>query len=236
MTKDLKHIAIIMDGNNRWAVSKNLPSAMGHRKGAEVAKKIIVGCLELGIPYLTLYTFSSENMNRSPEEVSNIMEILKYSLSNEINILIENNIRLKIIGDRAKLSDEINHLIDLCEEQTKNNHNLYLQIALNYGARGEIVHAQKMLCQDIISGKIDLQDVNEDVLLNYLYTKDIPDPDLLIRTSGEHRISNFLLWQLAYTELYFTKTLWPNFTLRDFKKAIANFYKRERRYGLSRKI
>ena len=236
MTKNLQHIAIIMDGNNRWASKRNLPSALGHKEGAEAARKVLIGCLKLQIPYLTLYTFSSENWHRDPKEVSELMELLKLYLSNELELLIKEKIRVKIIGDKTRLSQDIIELIDLCEEKTKHNTRLFLQIALSYGAREEILHAQKMLCADVISGKIEEQDINEENFLNYLYTKNIPDPDLLIRTSGEYRISNFLLWQLAYTELYFTKTLWPDFSITHLRRAIANYYKRERRYGLSRQI
>lgn len=232
MKNELKHIAIIMDGNNRWAAKHGLSSAMGHKQGAEAARKTLIGCLKLEIPYLTLYTFSSENWHRDPKEVNELMELLKFYLSNELHLLIEQKVRVKVIGDKSKFSKDLRDLIEKCEEETKHNTRLYLQMALSYGAREEIVNAQKKLCTNVISGKIKIQDINENMFSRYLYTNDIPDPDLLIRTSGEHRISNFLLWQLAYSELYFTKTLWPDFNLTHLRKAIDNYYKRERRYGL----
>ncbi|MCT4635392.1 MAG: isoprenyl transferase [Rickettsiales bacterium] len=232
MKNKLKHIAIIMDGNSRWAAKHGLSTAMGHKQGAEAARKTLISCLKLKIPYLTLYTFSSENWHRDPREVNDLMELLKFYLSNELNLLVEQKVSIKIIGDKSKFSEDLRELIDKCEEETKNNTRLYLQIALSYGAREEIINAQKKLCSDLICGKINKQDINEDLFSSYLYTDKVPDPDLLIRTSGEHRISNFLLWQIAYSELYFTKTLWPDFNSTHLRKAINNYYKRERRYGL----
>ena len=230
----LDHIAIIMDGNGRWAAKRGLPTAFGHKEGAEAARKILIGCLKLNIPYLTLYTFSSENWQRDPEEVNDLLELLKLYLTNELDLLIKQQVRVKIIGDKTKFSSDIVKLIDHCEEMTKDNTRLYLQIALSYGAREEIVTAQKKLFSDVISAKIKIDDLDENLFKNYLYTAGIPDPDLLIRTSGEHRVSNFLLWQLAYTEFYFTKLLWPDFNLTHLRRAIASYYKRERRYGLSK--
>jgi undecaprenyl diphosphate synthase len=230
----LDHIAIIMDGNGRWAAKRGLPTAFGHKEGAEAARKILIGCLKLNIPYLTLYTFSSENWQRDPEEVNDLLELLKLYLTNELDLLIKQQVRVKIIGDKTKFSSDIVNLIDHCEEMTKDNTRLYLQIALSYGAREEIVTAQKKLFSDVISAKIKIDDLDENLFKNYLYTAGIPDPDLLIRTSGEHRVSNFLLWQLAYTEFYFTKLLWPDFNLTHLRRAIASYYKRERRYGLSK--
>ena len=236
MNSDLQHIAIIMDGNGRWAKKHGLPIALGHKQGAEAARKVLIGCLKLKIPYLTLYTFSSENWHRDPREVEDLMSLLKFYLSNEINLLIEQKIRIKIIGDKTKLAPDIIDLINNCEEATKDNHRLYLQIALSYGSREEIVEAQKKLLSDIISAKLKVEDINESLFESYLYTSSIPDPDLLIRTSGEYRISNFLLWQLAYTELYFTKILWPDFNMTHLRLAIKNYKERERRYGLSKQI
>jgi undecaprenyl diphosphate synthase len=231
---DLKHIAIIMDGNGRWAKKRDLPTAAGHKQGAEAARKVLIACVKLKIPYLTLYTFSSENWHRNPQEVNNLMELLKFYLTNEINLLIEQKVRIKIIGNKKQLPSDIAELIELCEEKTKHNKRLYLQIALSYGAREEIIDAQKRLFSDIICAKIKEHDINEEIFSTYLYTHDAPDPDLLIRTSGEYRVSNFLLWQLAYTELYFTKTLWPDFNSTHLRRAIKNYYQRERRYGLSK--
>jgi undecaprenyl diphosphate synthase len=230
----LQHIAIIMDGNNRWAKKHGLSVALGHKQGAEAARKALMGCLKLKIPYLTLYTFSSENWNRDPEEVSDLMDLLKIYLSNEMSLLIEKDVRVRIIGNKEKFPQDIVSLIDRCEEATKHNTKLCLQIALSYGGREEIIEAQKKLFFDLESGKIKTEEIDEVLFENYLYTKNIPAPDLLIRTSGEYRISNFLLWQIAYAELYFTKTLWPDFSLVHLRRAINNFYKRERRYGLSK--
>jgi undecaprenyl diphosphate synthase len=234
MTKDLQHIAIIMDGNGRWAKKHELPTVMGHKKGAEVARKMLIACMQLKIPYLTLYTFSSENWQRSPEEVSDLIGLLKFYLANELPLLVKKNIRVKIIGNIAKFPQDVIDLVNKCEEETKNNDGIFLQIALSYGGREEIVDAQKKLLLDIKSARLKAEEINEDIFKEYLYTSSIPDPDLLIRTSGEYRISNFLLWQLAYTELYFTKTLWPDFTKAHLVKAIMNYKKRDRRYGSSK--
>jgi undecaprenyl diphosphate synthase len=234
MTNDLKHIAIIMDGNGRWAKKHNLPTALGHKQGAEAARKTLIACLKLNIPYLTLYTLSSENWQRNPDEVNDLLNLLKFYLINELHLLIKHKVRVKIIGDRTKLPQDITKLINQCEEETKYNDRLFLQIALGYGSRQEIVYAQKKLLSDLISAKILIEELDEKMFNSYLYTSSIPDPDLLIRTSGEYRISNFLLWQLAYTELYFTKTLWPDFNMTHLRKAINHYKKRERRYGLSK--
>ena len=224
MKNDLKHIAIIMDGNKRWAKQHGLPTVLGHKKGAEAARKTLIACVKLKIPYLTLYTFSSENWHRNPDEVKDLMNLLKFYLSNELNLLIEQKIRVKIIGDKKRFPEDVLELIN----------RLYLQVAMSYGARDEIINAQKKLFSDLISDRIKVEDLDEKLFASYLYTNEIPDPDLLIRTSGEYRISNFLLWQLAYSELYFTKLLWPDFNSTHLHRAINNYYKRERRYGLSK--
>lgn len=234
MTSKLNHIAVIMDGNRRWAVKNKLPTAFGHQQGAKAARKLLINCLKLNIPYLTLYTFSSENRQRSSEEVNDLMELLKFYLSSELDLLIEQKIRLKIIGDKAKFTTDVVELIDHAEEVTKNNTRLFLQLAVNYGGREEMIAAQKKLFSDIKCAKIKIDELNEKLFENYLYTAGIPDPDLLIRTSGECRLSNFLLWQSAYTEFYFTKVFWPDFNLTHLRSAITSYYKRERRYGLSK--
>lgn len=231
---NLNHLAIIMDGNGRWAKKHNLPVSMGHKKGAEVAKNIIKACVKLQIPYLTLYTFSSENWDRDPEEVEGLFSLLKYNLINYANLLTDNDIKIRFIGNKDRLPNDILNLINSCEETTIGNKGLNLQIALSYGAREEILQAQKRLLLDINSAKLKAEDIDEKSFVNYLYTASIPDPDLLIRTSGEYRVSNFLLWQIAYTELYFTRTLWPDFNKAQLRKAIDSYYKRERRYGLSK--
>lgn len=234
MKNDLQHIAIIMDGNSRWAKKHNLPTALGHKQGAEAARKALIGCIKLNIPYLTLYTFSSENWQRSSEEVGDLIELLKFYLSNELDLLIEQKVRVKIIGNKNKFPQDVIDLVDRCEEATKNNDRLFLQIALSYGSRIEIIEAQKKLLSDVVSGKLILEELDEKIFSKYLYTNSVPDPDLLIRTSGEYRVSNFLLWQIAYTELYFTKILWPDFNITHLRRAINNYKKRERRYGLSK--
>ena len=234
MINNLKHLAIIMDGNGRWAKKRNLPIIAGHKQGAEVARKILIACIKLKIPYLTLYTFSTENWNRDKQEVDDMMNLIKFYLINELDLLIENGVKIKIIGNREKLPEEIVKLVERCENATENNKILSLQLALSYGSRQEIIDAQKKLFSSMVSGTINVNELDEKFFESFLYTANIPDPDLLIRTSGEKRISNFLLWQLAYAELYFTKTLWPDFTPEHLKRAIGNFNKRERRYGLSK--
>lgn len=236
MKNNLQHIAIIMDGNGRWARKRNLPTALGHTEGAKTAKRIIKSCLKLEIPYLTLYTFSSENWFRDPEEVEGLMSLLKFYLVYELELLTSNQIKVTFIGDKSKLPLEILLLIKNCEELTKDFKKLNLQIAISYGSRQEILNAQKTLFSDLISDKLKIEELNEELFKSYLYTASVPDPDLLIRTSGEYRISNFLLWQIAYSELYFTKVLWPDFTLTHLRHAIKSFNKRERRYGLSKQI
>jgi undecaprenyl diphosphate synthase len=230
----LNHIAIIMDGNGRWAKMHSLPISLGHKKGAEAAKNTILNCLKIGIPYLTLYTFSSENWHRKAEEVESLLSLLKFYLVNELEFLIANKVKVKIIGNKDKFSSDIVKLINDCENATESNDGLFLQLALSYGAKEEIIQAQKKLLFDFKMFKIKEEELSEQLFEQYLYTANIPDPDLLIRTSGEARLSNFLLWQLAYTELYFTKILWPDFNMTQLRKAINSYYKRERRYGLSK--
>lgn len=219
----LKHIAIIMDGNGRWANQRNKPRLAGHKQGAEAARAAIESCGEHGIKYLTLYAFSSENWNRSPDEVSGLMELLQFYIGKELQMLKENGIRVRAIGDLSRLDDKVRAKVEKAETETADNDTLMLNIALSYGSRQEMIHAIKQIDNS--------SDITEDSFSKLLYTKDIPDPDLLIRTGGEQRISNFLLWQCAYTELYFTDTLWPDFDKGDFTKAVENFANRERRFG-----
>lgn len=228
------HIAIIMDGNGRWAKAKGLPKIMGHKKGSEVVRNIIKTCIELNIQYLTLYAFSSENWNRPTHEVNDLMELLRFYLQAELENLQTNKIRLRIIGDINKLPEDVKLAIKNCEELTKHNNAVNLNIALSYGSRQEIINAVKNIANDIIKGKILPDDIDEQSFANYLYTNGIPEPDLLIRTSGEQRLSNFLLWQSAYTELFFTNILWPDFQPENLKEAITEFQNRERRYGTSK--
>lgn len=234
MKKKIKipvHIAIIMDGNGRWAKKRNLPRIFGHREGAKSVRVITEKCAKLGVKYLTLYAFSTENWKRPQKEIKFLMNLLKDYLDREKQTLIKNNIRFKVIGNREGLSREIIERINNLEKITEKNSELTLILALNYGSRDEITKAIKIIVKDLKSRKIKEKQICEKLIKSYLYTKDIPDPDLLIRTSGEMRISNFLLWQIAYSEIYVTKTLWPDFREKELMKAIYEFSKRERRFG-----
>ncbi len=222
-----EHVAIIMDGNGRWAKNRNKPRFYGHKEGMKRVKEIVETSKEFGIKVLTLFAFSTENWERPKEEVSFLMSLLKEYIKKEVKELKKNNIRLNFIGDLSKFSDDIKNLLNNSMKITSNCNDLMLNIALNYGGRADILQAVKR----IVSEKISEEEINEELFSNYLYTKGIKDPDLLIRTSGEYRISNFLLWQIAYTELYITDTLWPDFDKNEFKKALEDFSKRERRFG-----
>lgn len=226
-----QHVAIIMDGNGRWAKKHGFPRFYGHQKGAETAKKVIEKTYELKIPYLTLFAFSKENWKRPKEEVEAILGLLKVYLTKEKHFLIEKGIRLKVIGDRKDFSEDLVDLIEEIEEETKNNSELTLCLALSYGGRSEILKAVKEISNKVKQGLLDPENIDEKVFREHLYTKDIPDPDLLIRTSGEERISNFLLFQIAYTELYFTPVYWPEFTEEEYLKALWSYQQRERRFG-----
>lgn len=230
-----QHIAIIMDGNGRWAEKKFLGRINGHRKGIEVVKDIVEFCRELGIGYLTLYTFSKENWNRPVQEVNALMELLEQHLKNELLKLVKNGIRFKAIGNIGELPENIRNIIKEVEAKTKDNKGMVLNLALSYGGRTEIVEAAKKVALEAMRGALDIADITEETFARYLYTDGIPDPDLLIRTSGEFRISNFLLWQLAYTEIYVTDVLWPDFNRQHFIGALLDFQNRERRFGLTGK-
>ncbi|HEX3882528.1 MAG TPA: isoprenyl transferase [Stellaceae bacterium] len=228
-----RHIAIIMDGNGRWATARGLPRVIGHRNGAEAVRRTITAATELGIPYLTLFGFSSENWKRSPREIDDLMGLLRHYLRGEIAELHRNGVRIRIIGDRARLAPDIVTLIDNAETLTRDNTGVNLTVALSYGGRAEIVAAAQAIARKAAAGKLDPEAVDEATIERHLFTAGLPDPDLLIRTSGEQRISNFLLWQCAYAELVFIKTLWPDFGRADLEQAIADFGCRERRYGAS---
>jgi undecaprenyl diphosphate synthase len=228
-----RHIAIIMDGNGRWAQSRGLPRIAGHRRGAEAVRRTLTAAVELGIPYLTLFGFSSENWKRPLDEVDDLMGLLRHYLRGEIAELHRNGVRLRVIGEIGRLSTDIITLIDNAEALTRDNRAINLTIALSYGGRAEIAAAARTIAAKVKSGALALQTINEDLIASHLLTVDLPDPDLLIRTSGEQRISNFLLWQCAYAELVFTKTLWPDFGRADLEQAIADYCGRERRYGAS---
>jgi undecaprenyl diphosphate synthase len=227
------HVAIIMDGNGRWATARGLPRFAGHQRGAEAVREVVEGCNRLGVRYLTLYAFSSENWKRPETEINDLMGLLRVYVKRELADLHSNGVRLRFIGDHAVLPSDIQDLINGAEERTRENTGLNLVIALNYGARNEILAACRQLAEDVKAGRLDADGVTEQVFASRLSTHGIPDPDLLIRTSGEQRLSNFLLWQAAYCELSFVDTLWPDFTQEHLAKAIADYQKRERRYGAS---
>ena len=229
-----KHIAIIMDGNGRWAEKRSLNRIAGHRMGIKRAKEIIRACRELGIQVLTLYAFSTENWNRPRREISTLMSLLKRFLSAEGKTLVKNNIRLNAIGSLEDLPGDVRDVLNEVMQLSRHNTGMVLNAALSYSGRNEILQAVKNICRGVSAGILDPSLIDERLFSDHLYTAGLPDPDLLIRTSGEYRISNFLLWQTAYTELYITGTLWPDFTKKDLHRAIADYGKRERRFGLTR--
>jgi undecaprenyl diphosphate synthase len=226
-----QHIAIIMDGNGRWAKNQGKFRAFGHESGVISVKDIVEGCVEIGVKYLTVYAFSTENWNRPIDEVNALMELLISTINNEAQTLNNNNVRLNAIGDINSLPQKCIDDLANVMEITANNTKCVLTLALSYSAKWEIVRAAKLLAQEVKEQKISLNDINEETFAEHLTTKNIPDPELMIRTSGEHRISNFLLWQVAYTEFYFTETLWPDFRREHLFEAIVDYQKRERRFG-----
>lgn len=226
-----KHIAFIMDGNGRWAKERNLPRIMGHREGALVVEKISETAFNWGINYLTFFAFSTENWKRPREEVEGLMQILDESIDKFKDKLINNKIRLKVIGDLEKLPAYLQRRINYVINETKHGKDKVLTIALNYGGRWDIIEAVKKVVNDVINNKITIESIDDTTFASYLSTHDLPEPDLLIRTSGEYRISNFLLWQLAYTELWFTPKYWPDFTEEDLKRACIDYSQRKRRFG-----
>jgi undecaprenyl diphosphate synthase len=228
-----RHIAIIMDGNGRWAQARGLPRIAGHRQGADAVRRTLIAAGELGIPYLTLFGFSSENWKRPQDEIESLMGLLRHYLRSEIAELHRHGVRLRIIGERDRLAGDIAGMIRNAEILTCDNDRMNLTIALSYGGRAEIVAAARAIAAEVMTGKLALDHIDEAAVGRHLFTSELPEPDLLIRTSGEQRISNFLLWQCAYAELVFTKTLWPDFGRVDLEQAVADFGGRERRYGAS---
>lgn len=226
-----QHVAVIMDGNGRWAKLRHLPRVMGHRKGAEAVRELVRSCKDLNIPFVTIYAFSSENWKRSATEVKDLMALLRLYLQQEIAELHREGVRIRFIGDRSRLARDIIAMIDSAEDLTRENLNLTLSIALSYGSRSEIVSATRRIAEDVRSGRLDPDGIDEGCFSGYLDTAELPDPDLMIRTSGEQRLSNFLLWQSAYTELVFVPTLWPDFDRNQLLEAIEEYQRRERRYG-----
>ena len=226
-----RHIAVIMDGNGRWAKKKGAMRIFGHKNAVQAVKEVTEGCGELGIKYLTLYAFSTENWNRPKAEIDSLMELLVSTLKQEIKTLMDNQVKLVTIGETSNLPAECQKNLEWAIDQTKNNTGLKLILALSYSGRWEIIKAAKALAKDVEQGKIKSDEINERSFENYLTTSGIPDPELLIRTSGELRVSNFLLWQIAYTELYITPTLWPDFRKTHLYEAIWSYQQRERRFG-----
>ena len=228
-----QHVAIIMDGNRRWARSRGMPPTYGHRRGAESVRRAVEACAKEGVRYLTLFAFSSENWRRPASEVDDLMDLLRVYFRRELNDLCRNGIQLRVIGDRAGLPRDIRDLIEEAEALSRDNQRVIVIMALNYGSRREIADAARRLALDAQAGRIDPAAIDEEMFGGCLGTAGIPDPDLLIRTSGEQRISNFLLWQLAYTELVFLPLAWPDFTEDHLRDALREFHRRERRYGAS---
>lgn len=223
----IRHIAIIMDGNRRWAKAHNLPSATGHKMGVNSLREITRACDDLGIKYLTVYAFSTENWKRTKQEVDFLMELVALTLKNELDDMDKERVKIRFIGGLSRLSDSLKQVIFNAQDKTKNNDGVNLQIALNYGARDEIKNA----VQKIVSSGIKAQDITEDVISDNLYTADIPDPDILIRTGGEKRISNYLLWQIAYSEIIVVDEYWPEFNKKSLENCLNEYNKRQRRYG-----
>lgn len=224
-----EHVAIIMDGNGRWAKAKGMPRTMGHQQGVETVKKITEEATRLGIKYLTLYTFSTENWNRPSDEIAALMGLILTNLEEEI--FMKNNVRFRVIGDCSRLPESVQKRLDECMERTSKNDKMTMVVALSYSSRWEITDTMKRMAQEIVRGNMKPEDITEDVVDAHLQTSFMPDPDLMIRTGGEQRISNYLLWQCAYSEFYFCDTFWPDFDEEELAKAIVNYQMRERRYG-----
>ncbi|MGN0298386.1 MAG: isoprenyl transferase [Lachnospiraceae bacterium] len=226
-----KHVAIIMDGNGRWAQQRGLPRKMGHAEGCKTLEQIVEDAARLGLDYLTVYAFSTENWKRSEEEVSALMKLFRIYMAKIVGVANANNVKVKTIGDRSRFPKDIIEGIERMERETKDNTKMTFTIAINYGSRDEIRRGMTCMAEDIKQGKLLPEEITEEKIASYLDTKDMPDPDLLIRTSGELRLSNFLLWQLAYTEIYVTDVFWPDFNKAELVKAIESYGKRDRRYG-----
>lgn len=226
-----RHVAIIMDGNGRWAKARGMPRMMGHRKGVEVAKEITRAAADIGIEYLTIWAFSTENWRRPPEEISGLMGLLHHTLKADLTEFHENGVRLRVLGSRKNLDQKTLELIDHAVKLTQNNTRFNLNIAFNYGGRDDIMQAARTLAKKVQEGTLQPDEINEDLFSESLYTCGIPDPELLIRTSNELRISNYILWQMAYTEMVFIETYWPDFTKDDLLKAIIDYQQRDRRFG-----
>jgi undecaprenyl diphosphate synthase len=228
-----KHVAIIMDGNGRWAKKHNKPRIFGHKNGVLSVRSVVEGAGEIGLKYLTLYAFSTENWNRPKVEIAALMQLLVATISNEVAALNKNNVRLLTIGDLKSLPGNCEKELEKAKEKTKNNTGLNLVLALSYSSKSEIINAVKKITHDVSINKITIENIDDNLFDNYLDTASMDDPELLIRTSGEYRLSNFLLWQIAYSELYFTDKFWPDFDKEDLFEAIVSYQKRERRFGMT---
>ena len=226
-----EHVAIILDGNGRWAKKRFLPRNMGHAQGSKTVERIIEDAFDMGIKYLTVYAFSTENWRRPKDEVDALMKLLRDYLKTCIKRANKNNMRVRVIGDVTGLSEDLREKIEQLEEASKGNTGINFTIALNYGSRDEMLRAMKKMAGDLLAGTLKKEEITEDLFAGYLDTKGLPEPDLMIRTSGEQRLSNFMLWQLAYTEFYFTDVLWPDFNKKELKKAVEYYNGRERRFG-----
>lgn len=226
-----EHVAIIMDGNGRWAVKRKLPRSAGHKAGVEALREVITTCVQLGIKFLTVYSFSSENWQRPKDEVNFLLNLFLESLKEELGALNKNGVRVFLIGDRKLIPYKILEAFENAEKQTANNNKLFFSIAFNYGSRQEIIDAARKIYKAASRNDINIEKLSEKTFSDYLFTKEFPDPDFLIRTGGEYRVSNFLLWQIAYCEFYFVKTLWPDFKRKNFLKAIYYYQQRNRRFG-----
>lgn len=228
---EVKHVAIIMDGNGRWAKKHDLPRVEGHKKGADTVEDLLTYIYKYGVKYLTLYAFSTENWKRSEEEVNALMSLLSFFLQDKKQKMLDNKIRLRVTGRIDGLPEEVANSLREVMAETAKNYEYTLILALNYGGRAEIVDAAKKFAEECISGKISPESLNESMFKQYLYLPDVPDPELMIRTSGELRLSNFLLWELSYSEIFVTDTLWPDFSEEEFRRILENFGKRDRRFG-----
>ena len=226
-----RHVAIIMDGNGRWARSRFLPRTMGHHRGMKSVREVVEGAIEAGVEILTLFAFSQENWSRPSTEVAALMDLLVNYVAKETSMLRKNGVRTRVLGDRSSLSGAALEAVETVEQSTQHESRLELGLCISYSAREELTRAARMIAADVEAGRLDIENIDEQAVSSRLYTASLPDPDLLIRTSGEQRISNFLLWQLAYTELYVTSVLWPDFTREDLFEAILDYQRRERRFG-----
>ena len=231
-----EHVAVIMDGNGRWAKKQSKPRVFGHQKGADRLQEVMEAAQKIGVRYLTLYAFSKENWQRPQEEIKFLMELLSKYLDYKLEDLKKNNVVFNVIGDLSDMPAVVQSKLAKVQEETSKNTGLVVTFALSYSSRFEITNACKKIAQEVKAGVLDAEEICEDLVSQYLYTKGMPDPDLLIRTSGEFRISNFLLWQISYAEIYFTEKCWPEFSAAEFQKAIASYQKRERRYGRTESV